>query len=137
MMRFACLTILLLAACSKDADLGDALVGVYRSQDRDALCVAGEGEALRAGLIAYGTGAANCSLAGRAEARGDVLVITPRGDSECSVEIGFANGVATVGARSPACAYYCGPGADYTGRVLRKTPDSTPKVADFAGDSLC
>ena len=136
-MRITCLAFLLLAACSNGDGAGDALVGVYRSSDRDALCVAREGEALKAGLITYGTGATNCSLAGRAETLGDLLILVPRGDSECSVEIRFADESATIGARSQSCAYYCGPGADFAGRVLRKAPDAAPKVTDFAGDPLC
>lgn len=136
-MRFACLSILLLAGCTKPEDPGDALVGVYRGAGRDALCMAREGAALRAGLITYGTGATNCSLAGAAEVRENTLVVRPRGDSECSVEVRVANGVATVGARSQSCAYYCGPGADFAGRVLRKAPDAALKVTDLAGDPLC
>jgi len=132
-----CLLVLGTAACSKAAGPGDALVGVYRGSDRDGLCVAREGEALKAGLITFGDGASNCSLTGRAEIRGDALVITPRGDSECSVEIRVANGAATLGGRSQACAFYCGPEADYAGRVLRKAPDAASIVSDFAGDPLC
>jgi hypothetical protein len=136
-MRFTCLAVLLLAACSKNDGPAEALVGVYRSSDSDALCVAREGNALKAGLVTYGTGATNCSLAGRAETRGYLLILSPRGDSECSVEIRLADGSATIGARSQSCAYYCGPGANFAGRVLRKAPDAAQKVIDFAGDPLC
>ena len=136
-MRFACLAVLLLAACSEGVGSGDSLVGNYRGQERDALCIAREGEGLKAGLIAYGDGDTNCSLSGHAQIRGDALVIAPRGDSECSVEISIANGVATVGQRTAACAYYCGPGANFAGRKLRKAPDTSPKVSDFAGEPLC
>jgi len=136
-MRLICLTALLLAACSEGADPGDALVGVYRGPQRDALCVASDGEGLKAGIITYGDGASNCSLAGRAVMRGAALVVTPRGDPECSIEIRFANGAATLGSRTQSCAYYCGPGADYSGRALRKAPDAATRVTDFAGDPLC
>ena len=136
-MRFACLAILLLAACSEGADSGDALAGNYRGPDRDALCVARDGEGFKAGLIAYGEGDMNCSLSGPAQIHGDALVITPRGDSECSVEIGVANGVATLGQQTSACSYYCGPGANFAGRELRKTPETSTRVTDFAGDPLC
>jgi hypothetical protein len=136
-MRSACLAALLLAACSRGVDPGDALIGVYRGQDRDALCIAREGDGLKAGVVTYGSGALNCSLAGRAEVRGKSLFITPRGDSECSVDIRVIDGVATLGPRTQACAYYCGPGADFAGRELRKTPDAATKVTDFAGDALC
>ena len=33
-------------------------------------------------------------------------------------------------------AYYCGPGADFTGRTLTKSESEMP-VVDFAGDPLC
>jgi hypothetical protein len=136
-MRFLPLAPLLLAACSPSANPGDALVGAYRGQGRDALCIAREGEALKAGFIIYGGGATNCSFAGRAEIRGGAVVVTPRGESECSVDIGIANGVAKFGGRTPSCEYYCGPGADYSGRALQRAPDPSRSVADFGGDPLC
>jgi hypothetical protein len=136
-MRFACLAALLLAACSRGADPGDAVVGVYRGPGRDGLCIAREGQGLKAGLITYGDGDTNCSLNGRAEFRGDSLIVTPRGDSECSIKIRITNGIARLGERARVCAYYCGPGADYAGKELRKTPDAAIKVTDFAGDPLC
>ena len=136
-MRLACLAALLLTACSRGSEPREAVVGVYRGPDRDGLCIAREGEGLKAGLITYGQGDINCSLNGRGELHGDSLIITPRGDSDCSVNVGIANGVARIGPRSQACAYYCGPKADYAGRELRKMPDATSKVTDFAGDPLC
>ncbi len=137
MTRFACLAALSLAACSGGADSGDSLVGVYRGSTRDALCIAREGDALKAGLVTYGDGDANCSLAGRAEVRGEVLVLMPRGDSECSLEIRVVGGAATLGARSQACTFYCGPEADFSGRKLSRAPDTSAEVSDFAGDPLC
>jgi hypothetical protein len=136
-MRFLLLTVLMLAGCSNADDPGDSLVGIYRGQDRDALCIAREGEGLKAGLIAYGDGDTNCSLSGRAQISGNSLVLTPPGDSECSVEVSVANGAATFGQRSAACAYYCGPGANFAGRKLLKTPEASAKVSDFAGDPIC
>ena len=136
-MRFACLAILLLAGCSQGADPGDAWIGNYRGPNRDALCVAREGQGFKAGLITYGDGDMNCSLSGPAQIRGDGLVITPRGDSECSVQVSITNGIATFGQRTSACAYYCGPGANFAGRKLPKAPDASTKVSDFAGVPLC
>jgi hypothetical protein len=136
-MRFLPFAALLLAACTQSADPGDASVGIYRGGERDGLCVARDGEGLKAGLITYGRDSANCSLSGRAEVRGEVLVITPRGESDCSVEIRIADGAASIGARSRTCDYYCGPGADYAGRVLRKAPGPSAEVNDLAGDPLC
>jgi hypothetical protein len=136
-MRFLLLTVLMLAGCSNAGDSDDSLVGIYHGQDRDALCIAREGEGLKAGLIAYGDGDMNCSFSGRAQISGNSLVLTPRGDSECSVEIDIANGIATLGQRAAACAYYCGPGANFGGRKLLKTPEASAKVSDFAGDPIC
>lgn len=135
-MRLAYLAILMLAACSEGPDTGAAWVGTYRGQEQDALCVAREGEALKAGFVTYGPGNVNCSISGRAEIRGGALMVVPRGDSDCSIEVLIANGVVSLGTRSQACAYYCGPGADYSGRELLKAPDAT-KVTDFGGDPLC
>ena len=136
-MRLICITVLLLAGCSEGADPGDALIGNYRGPVRDALCIAREGEGLKVGLIAYGDGDMNCSFSGPAQIRGNSLVITPRGDSDCSVQVSVTNDVATLGQRTAACAYYCGPGANFAGRELRKAPEASPKVSDFAGDPLC
>jgi hypothetical protein len=136
-MRIACLVALLLSACSRGADPGSAVVGVYRDPDRDGLCIAREGQGFKAGLITYGDGDTNCSLNGSAEFRGDTLIVTPRGDFACFVEIRITNGVARIAEQTKACAYYCGPEADYAGRELRKTPDAAIKVTDFTGDPLC
>jgi len=107
----------------------------YRN-GRDALCVGGGDAGLKAGLIAYGEGNGNCSLSGPAVRNRDLLVITPQGDQHCRVEVRIDGQGAVVGPRIPACAYYCGPGADYAGRVLRRSASGGP-VTDLAGDLLC
>jgi hypothetical protein len=92
---------------------------------------------MKAGLIIYSDGDTNCSLSGRAELDGGSVIVTPRGDSKCQVEIRVANGVAQIGPRTQACTYYCGPEADYAGRQLRKVPDAPSTVIDLAGGPLC
>ena len=103
---------------------------------RDALCVSGKGNAMRAGLVTYGEGNANCSLSGSATREADVMDIVPTGDPQCTIEVTFSGDQARLGPRKPACGYYCGPTADYAGRRLQRM-DKTARVTDFAGDSLC
>ncbi|WP_310467345.1 hypothetical protein [Sphingomonas sp.] len=104
---------------------------------RDGLCLVGEAGALRAGLIAYGAGDANCSLAGKADRAGDKLTITPQGDTNCRVEVAITGEQARLGPLSEACSYYCGPGANFSNRVLQPAADTPAKITDLAGDSLC
>lgn len=125
--------LLILAACSQEPER----TAQAWQKGRDGLCLAGDGETLRAGLVVYGADNANCSLAGSAARTGDTLVITPKGEGPCRVEVTLTGETAVIGRRSPACAYYCGPGADYSGRKLRKSGSAIGKVADLAGDRLC
>lgn len=130
------LPLLFIGSCG-EPESGPAMAGaeIYRSE-RNGLCIAGSGETLRAGFIAFGPGDANCSAAGSAERANGVLRITPRGERACRIEIGIEDGRAVFAARSDACAYYCGPGADFSGLTLQRSSDSRP-VTDFAGDPLC
>lgn len=92
---------------------------------------------MRAGLIAYGNGDSNCSLSGAANLSDGRLRIVPTGDSRCTVGISLKGRSAVVGERSAACNYYCGPGADFAGRVLIETNGPARPVTDLAGDPLC
>ncbi len=132
-MRLFALAALLLAGCSDQTPPGASLAGEWRGEGRDALCLA-DG---RAGLITYGDGDTNCSLAGKAVFAGEVLTIAPRGDSDCRVTVRFAEEIATLGPNSSACAYYCGPGADFSRRTLARAAPGTPRATDFAGEPLC
>jgi hypothetical protein len=126
------LAILLFAACSSPAEEASGTEPqIYRSA-RDGLCIAGD----RAGLITFGPANANCSVSGSFVREGERLVITPSGDQNCRVPVEIPEGRAVVGARSPACGYYCGPDADYSGRTLTRA-SGTPAVTDLAGDPLC
>ncbi|MEO7636783.1 MAG: hypothetical protein ABIS16_03950 [Sphingomicrobium sp.] len=120
-------------ACSSDPQ---EVAQTWRS-GRDGLCLAGEAGELRAGLIAFGAGDVNCSLAGTAERAGDKLTITPAGDSRCRVEVALAGEQARIGPLDQACAYYCGPGAGFANRVLQQSTDAPAKITDLAGDPLC
>ncbi len=135
--RIALLLPLLLIGSCGEPESGPSMAGpeIYRSE-RNGLCVAGSGESLRAGFIAFGPGDANCSAAGSAERANGVLRITPRGERACLIEITLENGQAVFAARSDACAYYCGPGADFSGLTLQHSSDSRA-VTDLAGDPLC
>ena len=130
---FAALVALGASACtSQPADVAET----WRS-GRDGLCLAGADGELRAGLIAYGEGDVNCSLAGAATRDGDRLTIVPRGDSSCRVEVTTSGGQARLGRLTEACAYYCGPAADFSNRVLQQSSDAPATVTDLVGDPLC
>jgi hypothetical protein len=124
--------VLLLAACSPEAPEEPTERQLYAGEGRDRLCVAGQ----RGGFITYGAGDANCSARGRIERTGDQLALNPDGDSDCRIEAKVSGDRVALGARSAACAYYCGPGADYTGKGFAESASASPAV-DFAGDPLC
>lgn len=122
----------LLAACSPEAAKPPAERLLYAGEGRDRLCVSGG----RGGLIVYGEEDANCSARGRIERSAGRLVLIPDSDSDCRIEAKLDGERIGLGARSAACAYYCGPGADYAGKGLARNDSASPAV-DFAGDPLC
>ena len=125
--------LLLLAACSPDAPEPPTERTLYAGQGRDRLCIAGE----RIGFITYGQGDANCSVRGRVSRAGEQLLsIIPEGDEDCRIEATQQAGTIRLGRRAAACAYYCGPGADFAGKPFASSPSASPAV-DFAGDPLC
>jgi len=124
--------ILLLAACSPNAAEPKTERLLYAGEGRDRLCTKGD----RGGFIVFGGGDSNCSARGRIERAGDRLVLIPNGDPDCRIEATLAGDRLRFGARSPACAYYCGPGADFAGKPLTRNAAASPAV-DFAGDPLC
>ena len=125
--------LLLLAACSQEAPKPKSEALLYAGEGRDRLCLSGN----RAGLIAYGAGDANCSVRGRVDRAGEqLLTIIPDGDQECRIEVMAQAGSVRFGKVSPACAYYCGPGASLEGKAFGENPSASPAV-DFAGDPLC
>jgi hypothetical protein len=126
-------TLLLLTACSPQAPEPPAERQLYAGQGRDRLCIAGQ----RGGFIVFGQGDTNCSVRGEIGQAGEhLLVLTPAGDVDCRIDLDRELGAIRIGPRSAACAYYCGPGADYSGKLLTKNTSASPAV-DFAGDPLC
>ena len=135
MMRLLLFSAFLLTACSREPASPD-LAGSYSGQGRDRLCIAGEDEALRAGVIAYGAGDMNCSAAGRLERSDTGFVLLPSGDSECRIPLAVDGGAVTIGDVPATCSYYCAPGATLSGKSFAKD-SATTAGTDFAGDPLC
>jgi hypothetical protein len=124
--------LLLLGGCGAPAvEPQDEANQSYRA-GRDGLCL---GQS-RAGLITYGQGNVNCSVAGTATRNGNSVSLIPSGDRNCRIAVQIAGDTAVIGPRSPACAYYCGPGADFAGRSLTRSA-SAQAITDLAGDPLC
>ena len=130
-MRFLPL-VLLLASCSQEAAEAPAERALYAGDGRDRLCIAGD----RIGFIAFGEGDSNCSVRGRFERTNGRMIISPDGDADCRIEASQDGDRLVLGDRAAACAYYCGPGANFSAREFTRTPSATPAI-DFAGDPLC
>jgi hypothetical protein len=124
--------VLLLPACSPETAEPPAERLFYAGEGRDRFCAEGQ----RGGFIIYGDADANCSARGRVERSADRFVLIPDGDADCRIEARLSGDRLAFGARSDACAYYCGPGADYAGKALTRQASASPAV-DFAGDPLC
>ena len=127
--------VLLLAACSPSAPEAPVREGqLFAGEGRDRLCTKGE----RAGFIVYGEGDTNCSVRGRAQREGEQLqAIIPDGDQDCRIIFTEQRaGTLHFGKAAPTCAYYCGPGADFSGKRFTSNGAASPAV-DFAGDPLC
>lgn len=136
MQKRRILVVLLLLAAPACTPEPQEVAESWRS-GRDGLCLVGKPGALRAGVIAYGPSDANCSLAGSATRSGERLTITPRGDPGCRIEVSLEGDKAHLGPLTQACAYYCGPGADFSGRTLGRSTEPVGRTTDFAGDPLC
>lgn len=146
-MRLALVPLtLILAACGtateepvapqETGDPGPAATGavIYAGAGRDRLCL--DRTKGRAGVITYGQGDRNCSIAGAAQQSGNRVIIVPDGDQSCRVEAVLTGSQLQLGAGSSACAYYCAPGASFAGKTFRREEGSGP-VTDLAGDPLC
>ena len=135
-MRCLLPVLILLAGCSAKPDDVGPPSGSFSGGGRDRLCIAHIEGGVRAGIITYGAGDSNCSVAGtlaRAEAGWQ---LTPQGEGACKIALsinGDAVGVTSVPA---SCAYYCAPGATLTGKTFKR--DAKPGiVSDFGGEPLC
>ena len=135
-MRIMFPALLLLAACSQQPADSPISTGTYAGQGRDRLCIAGEGDSLRAGLIAYGPGDINCSAAGRLEQAGAGWALVPKGEGECRIPLEIEGNVVRLGQPPASCAYYCGPGADMAGKTYNRAGMGA-KAVDLAGEALC
>lgn len=136
-MRFPIIAALLAAACSQEKlTATGAPAGVFIGAGRNALCIAGEGNAQRAGLIVYGEGDGNCSASGRVESGRDGFVLIPAGEGDCHIPLAFANRSITIGPVPAACEYYCGSDVALEGTTFARAQAATP-VTDLAGDPLC
>ena len=125
---------LLLAACSQETPQQKPADQVtYAGAGRDRLCTKGD----RAGFITYGKGNSNCSVQGNVERPGgNALTLHPIGDQDCRISIDEQGETLRLGKASPACAYYCGPGASFEGKAFTRSATASAAV-DFAGDPLC
>lgn len=137
-MHFLRLIPLLLVAAGCSAKVPEGLpTGTFAGAGKDRLCVAGEGEDLRGGLIVYAAdGASNCSLSGKLAGAGDRWTLTPRGEGDCRVGLTLAGDRLKIAGLPASCAYYCGPGARLTGKSFTRAANATPAV-DMAGEALC
>ena len=129
---------LVLAACSQEPASPTLATGSFAGEGRNRLCIEGSGDQMRAGLIVYGEGNANCSASGKLSRSGEQWALVPKGESDdgCRIAIDIAGGGATVGQLPPNCAYYCGAGASMSGAKFRLDRPAD-KATDLAGDSLC
>ena len=112
------------------------VAGTYAGGGRDALCIAGQAGTQRAGFVVYGADNANCSASGRTEPVGAGWTLIPAGDAECKIPLTVTAGQISLGSGTPACAYYCGPGASFAGKSFTRS-SSTQRTTDLAGDPLC
>jgi hypothetical protein len=126
---------LFLAACSKQPVQPKLTGGTFAGEGRDRLCIAGEAGALRAGLIAYGEGDANCSASGALQPAGQGWTLVPKGEGDCRIPLDSTGNSVRIGKVPPACSYYCGPGASLAGKAFNR--NDGVKAVDLAGDPLC
>ena len=135
-MRRALPLLILLAGCSAKPDDAGPPSGSFSGGGRDRLCIAHSEGGVRAGIIPYGAGDSNCSVAGTLARAGTGWQLTPHGEGACKIALsidGAAVGVTSVPA---SCAYYCAPGATLSGKKFKR--DATAAiVSDFGGEAIC
>ena len=130
------LLMLAVASCSGPSVDPGTQSGSFRGAGRDRLCIAGEGESRRVGVISYGKGDANCSAAGTLTKAGAEYALVPQGEGACRIGLSISGDTVKVMSVAGACAYYCAPDAALAGKVFRRDAAAKP-VTDFAGDPLC
>jgi hypothetical protein len=127
---------ILLAACSQQPSKPSIVPGTFAGEGRNRLCIAGESDSLRAGLIVFGQGDINCSASGRIEGQGSQLALVPRGEGPCRIPLVVEGNVIRIGEGAASCSYYCGPGASMAGQSFNRS-DMGATAVDLAGDPLC
>ena len=135
-MRCLLPVLILLAGCAAKPDDSGPPSGRFSGGDRDRLCIARSEAGVRAGIIAYGTGDSNCSVAGtlaRAEAGWQ---LTPQGEGACKIVLSIDGAAVGVTGVSASCAYYCAPGATLTGKKFKRDAKAGI-VSDFGGEPVC
>ncbi len=137
-MRCFLIAILLTAAaCAKEEPASSGLAsGIFTGNGSDALCIADEVGAQRAGFVVYGADDANCSASGRIEPAGASYNLIPAGDTACKIPFSVDADQINFGPARPSCAYYCGPGVSFGGKSFRRSANAKP-VTDLVGDPLC
>jgi hypothetical protein len=124
-------------ACAKEELASPGLAsGTFTGVGSDALCIAGEVGAQRAGFVVYGADNANCSASGRIEPAGGGWTLIPAGDAACKIPFSVNADEINLRPEAPNCAYYCGPGASFRGKSFRRSANAKP-ATDLAGDPLC
>jgi hypothetical protein len=92
------------------------------------------------GLITFASGTdANCSLrfdARKAEGSAEAGTLAAQNDPTCTMKFTQSQGRLQLSTPSPACAYYCGPGASLEGKTFVRMDKPAP-VTDLGGDPLC
>jgi|GEM_PF-2074100 len=138
-MRFLLLSAVAITACSNEPTgrLPEVLNGDFVGAGRNAMCIAGEAGAQRAGVIVYGKGDLNCSASGRLERVDGALALVPSGEGGCTIRLrSSGRGIWQIGAVPAACNYYCAPGVSLSGANFAAAPASFNAV-DLGGDPLC
>lgn len=153
----ALLPLALLAACSDAGEpakqpaeapkavAGRGLTGLYEAAATGAaksqMCVIERDGKAQFGFVVWGANAHSCSGTGTATQGEAGLKLAMAGDSECTIDAGFAAGVITFPAAIPdGCAYYCGARAKMNGATLIRVGNAEAdalKATDLVGDPLC
>lgn len=120
------------------------VAGLYERAGRtggpDRLCLSGQGDDLRFGLVTGSDGPGNCTARGTAVRRGTTLRLRIDGAPACTLAWTVTEaGVTLDAAQGAECDYYCGEGAVLTPGLFAKAgaSEEVGKAVDIAGEPLC
>lgn len=152
MPRFILLAFLALAGCS-DAERDAAspavasasLAGLYERAGvpgrSSRICISGDAQAPRFGIVTSSEGPASCTAIGRVRRNGSTLALLIDGDPACALSATSTSTGMTLDAATGAdCAYYCGDGASLDPGSFAKvggTAADARRAVDAAGEPLC